>query len=524
MYIHVCVCLEFPSHRSGQPGCYNIRDGGETVHTGDGGPYMTYFVYRSFARESNAHLMLRSWSAEPQKIQCSTCLYCFWWVFNSLHKNSMATFPTLVWQRYLRLLKSIEDEKQMIKKPFLGILIQLHRECGPLILHAKVCRDHFLGNKLSVSSLHIKAMCILYIYTQTPHVLCDQNLWPISEYIMFVWGSARRISGRQRPWCPRRSLRQVPSRRQRPRSRPRPRLSQVQRTRIPRMARTRARARAGLRESGPKHLRRRRVTIPARVIVKHPLQKPWTPSQGVSVVRKSLTRRSHHLHGWSLNDQDGRWIDGEDSQLVHTYIYIYFFFHTYLYICVSTSHISVYSLGVLLDIPPPTFCPLIDLINISICRRVRASQLKRCAYEITDHSSGGVDTYTLGFPNQWKETGLNTCQQSKSLADGVCRAEGKNRIYIALIALPFNFAQRPIHTWNPKYIYIYTYMFFLAEFDSNCGLTTQDRGFFGSMYIQGSINGFGVCPLWSTARCLPKRPTSCLEVQQRWHLAACLAM
>ena len=161
----------------------------------------------------------------------------------------------------------------------------------------------------------------------------------------------------------------------------------------------------------------------------------------------------------------------------------------------STSHISVYSLGVLLDIPPPTFCPLIDLINISICRRVRASQLKRCAYEITDHSSGGVDTYTLGFPNQWKETGLNTCQQSKSLADGVCRAEGKNRIYIALIALPFNFAQRPIHTWNPKYIYIYIYMFFLAEFDSNCGLTTQDRGFFGSMYIQGSINGFGVCPL-----------------------------
>jgi hypothetical protein len=88
----------------------------------------------------------------------------------------MATFPTLVWQRYLRLLKNIEDEKQMIKKPFLGILIQLHRECGPLILHAKVCRDHFLGNKLSVSSLHIKAMCILYIYTQTPHVLCDQNL------------------------------------------------------------------------------------------------------------------------------------------------------------------------------------------------------------------------------------------------------------------------------------------------------------------------------------------------------------
>ena len=58
--IYMCVCLEFPSHRSGQPGCYNIRDGGETVHTGDGGPYMTYFVYRSFARESNAHLMLRS--------------------------------------------------------------------------------------------------------------------------------------------------------------------------------------------------------------------------------------------------------------------------------------------------------------------------------------------------------------------------------------------------------------------------------------------------------------------------------
>ena len=91
--------------------------------------------------------------------------------------NSMATSPIVGVAKISSVAeREIEDEKQTIKKPFLVILIQLHRECGPLILHAKVCRDHFLGNKLSVSSLHIKAMCILYIYTQTPHVLCDQNL------------------------------------------------------------------------------------------------------------------------------------------------------------------------------------------------------------------------------------------------------------------------------------------------------------------------------------------------------------
>ena len=77
----------------------------------------------------------------------------------------MATSPTgpLVWQKYLRLLGKIEDEKKMIKKPFLVILTQPPRVCGPLILHAKVCRDHFLGDKLPVSSLHDKAMHV-YIY------------------------------------------------------------------------------------------------------------------------------------------------------------------------------------------------------------------------------------------------------------------------------------------------------------------------------------------------------------------------
>ena len=34
----------------GNPGCKNIRDGGDNVKTGDGGPYMVYFVYRSFQK------------------------------------------------------------------------------------------------------------------------------------------------------------------------------------------------------------------------------------------------------------------------------------------------------------------------------------------------------------------------------------------------------------------------------------------------------------------------------------------
>ena len=100
----------------------------------------------------------------------------------------MATSPTgpLVWQKYLRLLGKIEDEKKMIKKPFLVILTQPPRVCGPLILHAKVCRDHFLGDKLPVSSLHDKAM---HVYILTPiypfipkhHQLffCDQNVGPM---------------------------------------------------------------------------------------------------------------------------------------------------------------------------------------------------------------------------------------------------------------------------------------------------------------------------------------------------------
>ena len=82
----------------------------------------------------------------------------------------------------------------------------------------------------------------------------------------------------------------------------------------------------------------------------------------------------------------------------------------------------------ILDIPPPTFCPLIDLYMLSVCHRVRASQLKCCAYEITGHSSGKLIPIFGGFPiSTWKGTGLNTCQQSKSLADGVCRAEGKKK-------------------------------------------------------------------------------------------------
>ena len=49
-----------PTLRSGQIGCHNIRDGGDTVPAGDSalGPFFVYMVYRSFKRPSNAHLML----------------------------------------------------------------------------------------------------------------------------------------------------------------------------------------------------------------------------------------------------------------------------------------------------------------------------------------------------------------------------------------------------------------------------------------------------------------------------------
>ncbi|CAK9106713.1 unnamed protein product [Durusdinium trenchii] len=40
----------------GTPGCRNERDGGETVKESEG-PYFTYFVYQSFKRPSNAHLI-----------------------------------------------------------------------------------------------------------------------------------------------------------------------------------------------------------------------------------------------------------------------------------------------------------------------------------------------------------------------------------------------------------------------------------------------------------------------------------
>ena len=40
----------------GQPGCRNIRDGGETIKQGELGPFLVYVVYRSFKRASTAKL------------------------------------------------------------------------------------------------------------------------------------------------------------------------------------------------------------------------------------------------------------------------------------------------------------------------------------------------------------------------------------------------------------------------------------------------------------------------------------
>lgn len=34
----------------GQPGCRNIRDGGETIKPDETGPFLVYLVYRSFQR------------------------------------------------------------------------------------------------------------------------------------------------------------------------------------------------------------------------------------------------------------------------------------------------------------------------------------------------------------------------------------------------------------------------------------------------------------------------------------------
>lgn len=96
----------------GQPGCKNIRAGGESVKLGDGGPYMTYFVYRSFARESNAHLMLQQW-LHREKTALDLHFY---------GTSSMVDLMLLVLiYAYLRLMAKIEAEKGVVKIPFLDI-------------------------------------------------------------------------------------------------------------------------------------------------------------------------------------------------------------------------------------------------------------------------------------------------------------------------------------------------------------------------------------------------------------------
>ena len=51
-----CIHAVYPL-RPGTSGCKNERDGGETVIDGLGGPFLVYYVFRSFQRASNAPLM-----------------------------------------------------------------------------------------------------------------------------------------------------------------------------------------------------------------------------------------------------------------------------------------------------------------------------------------------------------------------------------------------------------------------------------------------------------------------------------
>ena len=70
------VIYNNPALRSGQTGCHNIRDGGDTVPPGDSmlGPFFVYMVYRSFKRPSNAHLMLWDGKKYMREKQCWTFL------------------------------------------------------------------------------------------------------------------------------------------------------------------------------------------------------------------------------------------------------------------------------------------------------------------------------------------------------------------------------------------------------------------------------------------------------------------
>ena len=123
-YLYLCCAMETSSQKlfkflpnPGKEGCKNIRDGGETVTTGDGGPYMVYFVYRSFQRPSDAPLMLMRW----RKIMRMGFPDCRFKRIISIDFFDIF-FIARVTVKSPRLRKQIETEKNIVKKPLLTLI------------------------------------------------------------------------------------------------------------------------------------------------------------------------------------------------------------------------------------------------------------------------------------------------------------------------------------------------------------------------------------------------------------------